>query len=269
MEAKIFDVEHGFCAYIIADNWNVILIDCGHNSATGFRPSTYLRNTGCTGIQQLIISNYDEDHVSDFHNLAGSLPVQIFARNRSITREQLERLKLAGGPLGPGIQALLDIHESYNQEVTNPPDFAGIELNFFWNSYPIFTDTNNLSLVTFLDYRDLHIIFPGDLEVAGWKSLIQNVSFREHLSKVNVFVASHHGRESGYCEEVFNYCSPAIFVISDESKKYDTQEIDYSKHATGVQWHDGRTRYVLTTRKHGMITISQQPGGNAKIDAVR
>ena len=37
------------------------------------------------------------------------------------------------------------------------------------------------------------------------------------LHGVNVFVASHHGRENGYCEEVLNLC-PAIevFIISDK-----------------------------------------------------
>lgn len=61
-------MSHGFCAYVVADNGNVILVDCGHDGAN-FRPSTYLRNSGCTGIESLIISNYDEDHVSDLPNI--------------------------------------------------------------------------------------------------------------------------------------------------------------------------------------------------------
>ncbi len=69
MEIRIFDVAHGFCAYVIADNNNVMLIDCGYNEGTGFRPSDYLVRDSCTGIKLLIVSNFDEDHVSDLPNV--------------------------------------------------------------------------------------------------------------------------------------------------------------------------------------------------------
>lgn len=99
------------------------------------------------------------------------------------------------------------------------------------------------------------MIFPGDVETTGWESLLQGDPFREHLSRVTTFVASRHGRESGYLEEVFDLCNPEIMIISDESIQYDTQEVDYAPHATGVQWDTGETRSVLTTRNDGMIRI--------------
>ena len=94
---------HGFCAYIIADNRNVMLIDCGYNEETGFRPSSYLVANRCTGIERLIVSNYDEDHVSDLHNIRRSLPIVMFHRNRSIEADELRRLKLGAGPIRPGV----------------------------------------------------------------------------------------------------------------------------------------------------------------------
>ncbi len=269
MEIRIFDVEHGFCAYVIADNGNVILIDCGHNEQTGFRPSRYLLDNSCSGIEKLIISNYDEDHLSDLPNLKRHLPIDILHRNPSISKEQLVRLKQVGGPLGAGLQALLDLIGAYTSDVTTPPDFAGIELKSFWNVYPHFQDTNNLSLITFLHYRDIHIIFPGDLEKLGWHALLQRQSFRDQLRSVNIFVASHHGRESGYCEDVFFYCKPEVILISDESIKYDTQIFDYSRHASGIQWGAVGKRYVLSTRNDGMITISQKPGTEAFINTAK
>ncbi len=77
MEIRIFNVEHGFCAYIIADNGNVMLIDCGHNADTGFRPSNYLVANGSTGIERFIVSNYDEDHLSLFLWKMGCIPISI------------------------------------------------------------------------------------------------------------------------------------------------------------------------------------------------
>jgi beta-lactamase superfamily II metal-dependent hydrolase len=271
MEIRIFDVEHGFCAYIIADNGNVMLIDCGHNSETGFRPSAYLRANGCTGIEQLIISNYDEDYLSDLPNLRRLLPIQLLYRNSSISADELQRLKRQSGPIQPGMQALLEMIRTYTVdlvEIPNPPVFPNIELTTFYNNYSSFEDTNNLSLVTFLHYHDLHVIFPGDLERAGWLSLLNQLQFREHLRKVNILVTSHHGRKSGYCEDVFEHCQPEIVIISDESIRFETQETSYRNHASGIPWGDGY-RYVFSTRNDGMITIRQTPGGNPIVSTSR
>lgn len=264
MRINIFDVSHGFCTYVVADNGNVILIDCGHNEKTGFRPSNYLPANGCEGIELLIISNYDEDHLSDLPNLWHSLPIYMLNWNDSIDIDELYRLKLHSGPIQPGMEALLNIMSICTPNIASPPYFPEIELIFFYNRYPEFRDTNNLSLITFLHYHDLHIIFPGDLEKKGWLSLLRKQSFREQLSLVNLFVASHHGRFSGYCPEVFNYCHPELVVISDESIQYETQKTEYGKHASGI-WFGHRRRYVVTTRKYGMITINQLPGKRAVV----
>lgn len=127
MEIRIFDVEHGFCAYIIADNGNVILIDCGHNEQTGFRPSNYLQSHGCTGIERFIVSNYDEDHLSDLPYLRRLLPIQVLHRNRSINADELHRLKLRDGPIQPRMQSLLDMIRTYSADVINPPEFPGLK----------------------------------------------------------------------------------------------------------------------------------------------
>ncbi len=266
MEIKIFDVEHGFCAYIVADSKNVALIDVGHNATTGFRPSTYLSTGTCTGIEKLIISNYDEDHFSDLPALRqkGNLPILVLTRNQSITADQLEALKKQGGPLGPGMQALLAMIRTYTATLTAPIDWGGAEFAFFSNPYPTFTDTNSLSLVTFLHYRDIHIVFPGDLTVPGWRELLTSTAFCDHLRRVKLFVASHHGRQDGYCPEVFDLCKPWFVLISDEAKLYDTQDVNYAQHASGIQF-GSQTRYVLTTRNDGRIRFSQSLGQQVKI----
>lgn len=264
MDVRIFDVEHGFCSYVIADNGNVMLFDCGHNSTTGFRPSNYLITDGCTGVENLVISNYDEDHLDDLPNLrsfSARLPVSVLYRNRNISPEQLRQIKRQSGAIGPGMSALLEMLETYVHGVSNPPAFPDIEFAGFGNSYPTFSDTNNLSLVSFLFYRDIRLVFPGDLEQAGWLALLAHDSFRRYLSRVNIFVASHHGRESGYCKEVFDYCYPDIVVISDGAIQYESQETTnlYRSHAQGIRWDDGRPRYVLTTRSNGVIRINETP----------
>lgn len=71
---QIFDVEHGACALltVTAPNGGVrrLLIDCGHNASTRWTPGGHLKSLGVTQIEQLIITNYDEDHVSGYRSLA-------------------------------------------------------------------------------------------------------------------------------------------------------------------------------------------------------
>jgi beta-lactamase superfamily II metal-dependent hydrolase len=131
---------------------------------------------------------------------------------------------------------LLEMIDSYTGVVSNdqlePP---GIQIQTLHNDYPLFKGTNNLSLLTFLDIGGLSFILPGDLEQPGWIELLKNPYVCTLLGRVNIFVASHHGRESGYCREVFDYCSPSLVVMSDEPIQYDTQKMAgiYGQHATG------------------------------------
>jgi beta-lactamase superfamily II metal-dependent hydrolase len=267
MEIRIFDVGHGFCAYVVADNGNVMLFDAGHNTETGFKPSSWLLSNRCTGIEHLVITNYDQDHVSDLHNIYQNplLPIRVLYRNRAIDPEQLRRMKEAVGPIYAGMDALLRMSSDYTASVTTAPELPNIEFATFCNPYPEFADTNNLSLVSFIHYGDLNMVLPGDLEKGGWRKLLNNVSFCRHLSRVNFFVASHHGRISGYCEEVFDLCKPDLVIISDEYVHYDTQETNYRKHAKGIPWDNG-TRYVLTTRKDGRILITHRLGANIRVE---
>ncbi len=267
MEIRIFDVEHGFCALVIADNNNLMLFDCGYNQKTGFQPSNYLLSKNCTRIEQLLISNFDEDHLDNLPHLYNYFDIRTLTINPSITPRELYHLKLrTGGSIAPGMDALLKMMKNYTPTIFGLPDFAGIQLVHFCNKFPEFEDTNNLSLVSFLHYGDIHIVFPGDIEKKGWLHLLLDQKFRAHLSSVNIFIASHHGRESGYCEEIFNYCNPKIVIISDESIKYTTQKtIEKYRRDTSGFYINGFNRYCLTTRSNGMISISQHPNSNLKI----
>src|SRR2546425_11803140 len=134
VEIRIFDVAHGFCAFAVADSGEMILVDCGHNDQTGFRPSNYLPANGFTAIDRLFISNYDEDHLSDLPNLQHRVTIRSLYRNRSIGPDDLYRLKLQAGPLQSGMEELLGMIRTYTGPVSQPT----VELALFCNEYPTF-----------------------------------------------------------------------------------------------------------------------------------
>jgi beta-lactamase superfamily II metal-dependent hydrolase len=258
MRIEIFNVGHGAAALVVADNNNLVLFDCGHD-AEGFRPSVYLPQNW-RAVQQLVVSHYDSDHVSDLANLRARMPIERLLSNPSISVDEIRRLKLQEGPLTPGMAALLDMKSSFGA-VQNEADLTGISIPYFYLPYgPGSTDMNNLSIVAFVRYGDFCAVIPGDIERAGWLRLLENNDFRQQLAAVNVFLASHHGRDNGYCDEVFRYCHPDIVIISDGPIQYDSQQHCYDRHARGLNFSRDGSRYVLTTRCDGHIVIDKTIG---------
>lgn len=240
---------------LIHQNGNVMLWDCGHKD--DYRPSSFLPSLNITHVDYFFVTNYDEDHISDLPNLRRDVCLRSMYRNKSISADQLRALKLEGGPISPAMESMIDMIQSYTDGPLSPaPDFPGVRFKIFCNPFSDeFSDTNNISLVTFLECGDTKFIIPGDLEKKGWLALLQKRDFHNELSIVNVFIASHHGRDDGYCPEVFNVCSPDVIIFSDSNIKHATQEMSniYANHANGVIF-TGTTRYVLSTRNDGSLT---------------
>jgi hypothetical protein len=105
------------------------------------------------------------------------------------------------------------------------------------------------------------------MEKAGWLQLLRSPAFIQELYDVNLFVASHHGRENGYCEEVLNLC-PQIraIIISDKKMGYQTQEtVDrYRRYANGFLY-GADTRRVLTTRRDSSMLFQLPPFGTGSV----
>lgn len=266
MEIRIFDVEHGACAAIRPPSGRLMLIDCGHNSTTGWRPSGWLRLSGLM-VDDLTITNVDEDHVSDLPQLRPL--VRAFSTNWHLTPEWIERAKRASGA-GPGVQTLVAMMRASTGPAP-PIDWGGMVVERFCHSPVEFDDENGLSLVTFIRFDGIRIVFPGDLTRAAWLGFLRNAAFVAALRQTNIFVASHHGRSDGYCPEIFGpgLCSPQVIVISDKPIVHDTQEVAYGQHAAGILWNQTERRQVLTTRRDGMLTITPQDAAHFYIQASR
>lgn len=260
MKIDIFNVELGQCAVIYTPNGHKIMIDTGHNATQSWYPSEVFRGQN---IERLIVSNFDEDHLSDFVDLRSMCSVQNYYWNGSVSAAALRGMKQQG--MGSGVAAFYSWLQTLEQSVRLPAtatDLAGVTLSHYCNSYGAFADTNNLSLVTFAKYENFSILFPGDIETAGWEELLKNVAFQNELRNVNVLVASHHGRENGCCPEIFDYCHPQAVIISDDYIQHGTQETTswYGSKASGCITQKNASQNVITTRNDGHISISVGQG---------
>ena len=275
MEVHIFDVEHGSCNALASPSGRLLLVDCGHNDTTGWRPSGWISARGSV-IDNLVITNFDEDHLTDLPNVRRSCQIKSFTVNWNVSPDWIRRTKSQFG-MGPGVFAAVQMMEGRaGYDPRNPlllgPGVSidwggGCSVEYFYHTPAQFPDENGLSVVTFVQYRAIRIVFPGDLTAPAWRAFLLNPRFRALLGVTNIFVASHHGRRDGYCPDVFDVCRPAVIVISDKSIMYETQTVDYGQHATGITWNQTEMRHCLTTRQDGKLTITPTETGGFWIRA--
>jgi beta-lactamase superfamily II metal-dependent hydrolase len=261
MDLKIFDVEHGQCALLEADNGARLMIDCGHNASNNWYPGAYLKDRGINALEMLAVTNLDEDHVSGLDDLLDEVDVKWLWRNNLLTPAHIKEMKKEHG-MGPGVERFVDaIKNVFTGTGTNYPVFQGLERRAFCNSPGDFDDSNNLSTVYHLKCHNVGFMFPGDLETAGWLKLLEREDFQQALKQTHVLIASHHGRENGICEEIFAYTKPFYIVISDKGYAHETQETMayYYGESRGGPFRSQGKRYVLTTRNDGRIGFAIAP----------
>lgn len=268
MQIEIHDVDHGGCVVITGPQGHRLMLDCGYNLDRPWFPSIAYANQV---IQTLMFLNLDEDHVEDLPDLWKRTQINGIFSNPTVTAPALKAMKLQG--MRTGVQMAHDILAFFRSGCIgqwNHP-LGGVWWHAFWNVFGCdFTDTNNLSLAVFVSYGPFTILFGGDMEASGWKKLLQNPSFVARLPEVKVYVASHHGRDNGRCEALFQHMKPEVVIFSDGAKTYGTQETTdwYGRRVTGiVETSKAPTalgpirRKVMTTRKDGTLRIEVATNG--------
>src|SRR3546814_12821930 len=132
MSVQVFYVEHGACAWVTSSSGGRMLIDCGHNATTGWRPSIYLPQSRITDIDVLAITNYDEDHVSDLSAARKAVSIHSVLRNTSVDAADLNYMKHEHG-VGLGIAEGRSMNGVYNGQQWQR-DWGDISKYEFWNS---------------------------------------------------------------------------------------------------------------------------------------
>jgi len=265
MQIEIFDVGHSHCTVVTAPNGRRMMLDCGQrwDDQTFWTPSLhYFSQT----IDLLALLNLDEDHVSDFESVMRNCTVPWVLSNPTIGPSQFAVLKKGG--MGSGARAVAGwLARPKGPTLGVEPDFMPVQIRWYYGFYvpgaP--NTTNDLSLVVIAQFGAFKIVFAGDLEVAGWRRLLALPSFRQDLIGTSVFVASHHGRESGCCTELFDLFRPQLVIISDDERQFDSQDTDdwYRNRCTGAVFaaNPDVRRYVATTRKDGSMRIDVDAAG--------
>lgn len=257
LEILIWDVDHGASVSAKTPNQQVLMMDCAANPYSGFSPiQRTQRRWG--PIDLLIVSHPHIDHISDIENISQYEQPLLLAP--AVPHDQLMEGKDWDGRRI--VERYLMLCKRGFAPSPNPFLCGGVKISIFsLRGYQ--HNINDYSLVTFLTYGHFTFAYAGDITSAGWDRLIDQEGARliRMLQRTNFFMASHHGREEGYSDEVMDHMKSLKMVFISDKHVQPTSVTDwYSEQCLGwkvANEHDGsrRYRYVLTTRKDGRIKL--------------
>ena len=262
LEVTIWDVNHGSAAYIQTPANRRIAVDLG--DASDFSPLQTLSNRGVEWLDAVVITHPHRDHLDDIFNFNLLAPRSLW-RPRHLSEADIRNGNRAIDT--NVIDEYLRIDRAYGglltdaTNITVPATLTDATIQIFGGTSSRGTDNlNNHSLVVVVSYAELKMVIPGDNEAPSWDELLEIPSFVAAVMGADIFLASHHGRDAGYSNELFEAIgSPKLVIISD-GRFGDTSATDrYSKEATGWLVHDSlgssEIRRCVTTRCDGHITV--------------
>jgi hypothetical protein len=273
LDILVFDVRMGQCVFFWPEENPTdysMLVDCGHDG--DFHPVDILVDSGLlpknekgkNEIGNLTLTNYDHDHFSGLPHLLEKATFKTVNLAKNFAVNELIEMK---EERTPALDALVGIRRTYTVPVTNyhPPYTKHVvsltkeELE----ASDITPTTNHLSQLVFVKAGGIGLCLPGDLERPSWELMLKKPTVQAYLQETQVFFASHHGRDNGYHEDIFKYCSPDCVIMSDKEIVHGTQDGMagiYGSHVVGDgivlnKSGDKALRRVITTRNDGHISI--------------
>ncbi len=285
LEIVFWDVQHGSATYINCPNSTHIVKDLGTGSYgednEEFSPLLHLKNQwGVEQLDAVIISHPHKDHIDDIMNFDELSPRFLFRPNHLTEEEIMEGVREEDKHL---FEKYLEINRRYSLPVSEdedpflPENNGGVEIQTFVPRSCSKSNINNHSIVTILSYANSKVVLTGDNEPCSWKELLENGTFVKAINNADILLAPHHGRESGFYSELFEYFKPKLTIISD-GRFCDSSASDrYSKVSTGWTVHhrdnsEDEERYCVTTRNDGVIvvklgyTLDKKPFIDVRID---
>lgn len=278
LDIIIFDVELGQCIFFYPrpDKTEFgLMVDCGNTP--NFEPIDKLiewnllpkksdeRNSKYL-LKSLTLTNYDQDHFSGLPYLQKKVEIETTRFPKNISSAELREIK---DEITEPIEAVIKIIDNAGEGITLETPYEKRCFHLEQIDFPDEDiDTNKLSQIVFVTFKDVRICIPGDLTSDAWEKILKKANVADYLKGTQIFVASHHGREDGFNENVFKHCKPEVIILSDKDIIHKTQEGQTQTYAGMVQGNgivlNGKTdkpRKVLTTRSDKHIWIRIEDNG--------
>lgn len=276
MDIVIFNVEMGQCIFLYPrmQPEYALMIDCGNRP--GFEPVDHLirlnllqksNGNGQFLLPNLTLTNYDQDHFGGLPYLRSKVDIKSIWFARNLTTDELKNCKPS---VTYALTHVCELLTRYTSTVKNwNPPYTKTSFALQKAHFPNGThDTNRLSQLVFITYKNTTICVPGDLDSCAWMKHLEDPNVQNLLRRTDIFIASHHGREDGFCQLIFEYCSPECIILSDKHMCHGTQDGMCGVYRSKIRGNGfildddvGKLRRTLTTRCDGHIWIRVEDTG--------
>jgi beta-lactamase superfamily II metal-dependent hydrolase len=269
LKVVVWDVQHGNATYIRTPNDKHIVIDLGIGSynyakaSVVFSPLLHLRDKyGIKQLDSVIITHPHTDHIDDILNFDILVP-KVLTRPKHLSEDDIRE----GNQ--PTDEALVDTYLEISTRYCSPvaqsanpllaENNGGVTIQTFTPTSCGISDLNNHSIVTIVSFANCKMLIPGDNEPPSWNELLAQDDFVHAIQRTDIFLAPHHGRESGYSSELFKHINPRLTIISDGRFCETSATSRYANQRRGwtVYRRSGGTqkRKCVTTRSDGVIEV--------------
>ena len=269
----VHDVGHGQAVHAFMPSGHVVVIDLGRSIK--FSPLEGLASQTST-IDSLVVTHPHGDHIHEILALGvQGLSVRQFWRPSWLTEAEIRNANQTVYDGHVNRYIAMSAHYTTpipsNEVIGNPDVSGGVRITCHASVNCGRSNINNHSWVVVFEYLGVKVVIPGDNESPSWQELIKNPAFLNAAKAPDVFLASHHGRLSGYYSDLFanteGIDKPRLCAVSDGQVQDTDAAGRYSYHARGWDVRSRRNgrvaqRFCVTTRTDGHIEI--EVGQNAQ-----
>lgn len=246
LKITFMDVGQGDGIWIETDTGHHYLIDSGSASNKNLGKYTlipYLKYTGTSYIDAVIISHLDTDHMSGIQELLktehGIEVGRVIISKANIRDEKYEELL--------SLCSQQEIPVCLVQEGDNIRD-GDLNLKVLHPSTDYFSESRNAySIVIQLEYKGFHALFAGDIEEEGERIIAEEL--RENNWTCHLYKASHHGSKYSNTEELLQVIKPKLTVVSSGKNSYG------HPHSETLERLDYIGSQVIRTDQNGAVML--------------
>ena len=207
-------------AITLQNSSSFVMIDTG-SADTSSQVVSELRKMGCTSIDALYITHFDQDHVGGAAEVIRNFDVQnIFVTYQSKDSDEIDAFYQAMVDKGYTAQEILAEDASGGEGVRM--QYGGIEYSVYPPDLREYEndESNNSSLVIRAQNGHNAFLFTGDIE----KERIEELLNDGRNLRCDVIKMPHHGRKCSRSDDLIVSAQPAEAVITSSDEERESEK---------------------------------------------
>ncbi|WXR61123.1 MBL fold metallo-hydrolase [Peptostreptococcaceae bacterium AGR-M142] len=237
LELHFIDVNQGDCTLIITPNKSTILIDSGTENQSK-KILNYLNIHNIKTIDLLIGTHSDSDHIGSMDKIIKNLKIKNFTlpNYHDKNKDFMEIIDICRKKNLNIIKAHKNMSFSFDNEISIK----------FLNPDNNESNSNNSSIVSFLNFKNNSFLFLGDIDSNEELDLLKKYpNLNADMLKI-----AHHGSKYSFNDYFYNYINFKIAIIScGYENKYNHPHQIVLNHLNYLN------KYILRTDLQGNIVL--------------